>query len=235
MVRAPDIVANARTLAYWQVGMGLASWRYLWRTTPVYRQQESASDGPPPLPAETSHHNLQGPDQGVGPLFHRRYRTQICGARTDTVNLMERIADDPNRASPIEVARFRKDRGESHGMEVGDEFVIRMPGPWDGPVRVVDRTPTSFRFVTLSGHLEAGQIEFRLEAGGEHLVFVIESWARSGDQLSYLLYDWLLVAQEMQLHMWTHFAERVARISGGRMAGGVEVLTSRKEAPRHGG
>ncbi len=36
-----------------------------------------------------------------------------------------------------------------------------MPGPWDGPVLVVDQTPTSFRFATLKGHLEAGQIEFR--------------------------------------------------------------------------
>jgi uncharacterized protein (UPF0548 family) len=28
------------------------------------------------------------------------------------------------------------------------------PGPWDGPVRVVERTPTCFRFATLAGHLE---------------------------------------------------------------------------------
>ena len=45
-------------------------------------------------------------------------------------------------------------------MAVGDEYVVRMPGPWDGPVRVVERTPTAFRFATLEGHLEAGQIRF---------------------------------------------------------------------------
>ena len=33
--------------------------------------------------------------------------------------------------------------------------MVRMPGPWDGPVRVVDRSPTWFRFATLRGHLEA--------------------------------------------------------------------------------
>jgi len=26
-------------------------------------------------------------------------------------------------------------------MVVGDEYVVRMPGPWDGPVRVIERTP----------------------------------------------------------------------------------------------
>ena len=50
-------------------------------------------------------------------------------------------------------------------MEVGDEYVVRMPGPWDGPVRVVEVTPTSFRLATLDGHLEAGQIEFRARRG----------------------------------------------------------------------
>ena len=84
---------------------------------------------------------------------------------------------------------FRKTRGGEGPLAVGDEFVVRMPGPWDGPVTVVDRTPTSFRFATLKGHLEAGQIEFRTSADGDAVRFEIESWARSGDRLSGLLYD----------------------------------------------
>ncbi|HEX3925196.1 MAG TPA: hypothetical protein VHY31_23150 [Streptosporangiaceae bacterium] len=39
-----------------------------------------------------------------------------------------------------------------------------MPGPWDGPVRVVHTGAASFRFATLAGHLEAGEIEFRRAA-----------------------------------------------------------------------
>jgi hypothetical protein len=57
---------------------------------------------------------------------------------------------------------FEKVGGEMDSLAVGDEFVVRMPGPWDGPARVVSRTPTSFRLATLDGHLEAGQIEFRV-------------------------------------------------------------------------
>lgn len=174
------VVTTARAVARWQVGMGLASWRYLWRTTPVYRREEptAARDGPPPLPPGHDPEVLQVPERGVGPLFHRRYRIQICGARMDPAGLVARIAENPNRVSPAEVAMFRKIRGAPTGISVGDRFLIRMPGPWDGPVQVVDRTPTSFRFATLPGHLEAGQIDFRVGDKGEHLMFQIESWAR---------------------------------------------------------
>jgi hypothetical protein len=111
-------------------------------------------------------------------------------------------------------------------MAVGDEYVVRMPGPWDGPVRVVERTPSSFRFVTLDGHLEAGQIRFAAERG-DLLEFRIESWARSGDRLSNLLYHHLRMSKEVQLHMWTSMLERVAELAGGRLTGGIEIRTWR--------
>ena len=104
-----------------------------------------------------------------------------------------------------------------------------MPGPWDGPVRVVHRTPTSFRFATLAGHLEAGQIEFRACARGRSgwCVFEIESWARPGDRVSHLLYNRLLLAKEIQLNLWTETCLGVARSTGGRLRGGVRVHTRR--------
>jgi hypothetical protein len=114
-------------------------------------------------------------------------------------------------------------------MRVGDEYVVRMAAPWDGPVRCVKRTPRSFRFATLDGHLEAGQIDFRAEPAPEGLRFEIESWARSGDPLSNLLYNHLRMAKEIQLHMWTSFLERVAKASGGRLTGGIEIRTRRVE------
>jgi hypothetical protein len=111
-------------------------------------------------------------------------------------------------------------------MAVGDEYVVRMPGPWDGPVRVIERTPTSFRFVTLEDHLEAGQIRFTAQ-GGEVLEFRIESWARAGDRLSNLLYHHLRMSKEIQLHMWTSVLERAAELAGGRLTGGIEIRTRR--------
>ena len=117
-------------------------------------------------------------------------------------------------------------------LRVGDEYVVRMPGPWDGPVRVVEVTPRSFRLVTLATHLEAGTIEFRAEPADGGLRFEIESWARSGDRLSNVLYDRLRMAKEIQLHMWTSFIERVARKSGGRLRGGIDIHTRRVEYGR---
>ena len=80
-----------------------------------------------------------------------------------------------------------------------------MPGPWDGPVRVIRRDDTSFRLVTLDGHLEAGEIEFRAAPHGDVLRFEIESWARAGDRLADVLYNRLRLAKEIQLNMWTAF------------------------------
>jgi hypothetical protein len=219
------------TLGRWPVGMGLASWRYLWRTSPLHRVDEAgtAEDLGPALPDEVTDQRVQRIHDGAGPLFRRRYGVRIEGSPVTPEQLIAMIAENPNRAAPVEVAIFRKLRGDKGGLRVGDEYVVRMPGPWDGPVRVVDRGPASFRFATLRGHLEAGQIEFRARREDAALRFEIESWARSGDRLSELLYDRFGLAKEMQLHMWTHFCERISRLAGGRIRGGVQVHTRRVE------
>jgi Domain of unknown function (DUF1990) len=219
----------------WPIGLVLTSWRYLWRITPVYRREEDGGpdDLPPPLPDGVDRENIQGLADGYGPLLHRRYAVRVVGSRSTPEQVVTLLAADPNSAAPQDAAVFVKSkeagdtsRGE---MDVGDEYVVRMPGPWDGPVRVVHRTPTSFRFATLTGHLEAGQIEFRArcEEPGSELVFEIESWARPGDRVSHLLYNKLLLAKEIQLNLWTETCLGVVRNSGGRLQGGVRVHTRR--------
>ena len=141
---------------------------------------------------------------------------------------------DPNRAAPSEFARFMKTLGSEGEMEPGDEYSVRMPGPWNGPVRVLAVSPTSFRLATLEGHLEAGQIEFAVHEN-DGLVFSIESWARSGDRLSKLLYQNLRMAKEVQLHMWTSFLERAVHRSGGRIPAGIDIDTWVVDEPGGGG
>jgi hypothetical protein len=229
------LARRAGTVARWSLGMGLAFWRYLWRTMPLHRSDEDGSpdqDLPPPLPDGLVDERFQLPEDGSGPLFRRRYRVRIVGGELTPEQLMAEVLREPNRAAPIEVAVFRKTHGGEGPLAVGDEFVVRMPGPWDGPVTVVDRTPTSFRFATLKGHLEAGQIEFRTRADGDAVRFEIESWARSGDRLAELLFDRVKLAKEMQLHMWTHFCERAAKLAGGRIRGGISIDTRRVEGVR---
>jgi uncharacterized protein (UPF0548 family) len=218
------------TAARWPIGVALTAWRYMWRTTPMHRSEEPGDrdrDAPPPLPAELERADLQGIEAGAGPLFHRRYRVDIRDARWSPEELIRHVSGDPDRVAPTELASFQKVRGSAGVMHVNDEYLVRMPAPWDGPVRVAAVTPTSFRLVTLAGHLEAGQIEFRAERKGELVRFTIESWARNGDRVAELLYDRLRMAKEVQLHIWTTLLERIAELSGGHRTGGVEIRTRR--------
>jgi hypothetical protein len=205
----------------------------MWRTTPLHRREESgdAADFPPSLPADALDHDVQRLEDGAGPLFHRLYRARIREARLSPQELISCLGADPNRSTPTALARFLKVRGPDGRIAVGDELVVRMPGPWDGPVRVTSTTPVSFRLATLSGHLEAGQIEFRASQTDGMLGFEIESWARSGDWLSNVLYHHLRMAKEVQLHMWTSFLERVAKLAEGRLTGGVEIISRKVEDP----
>jgi uncharacterized protein (UPF0548 family) len=220
------------TAARWPIGVALTSWRYMWRTTPIKRSEQPGSwheDSPPLLPDGLLSEDAQRVGHGAGPLFHRRYRARIRDAEMPPEELMARLQQDPDRAAPSEFATFKKSAGEEGRMRPGDEYVVRMPGPWDGPVRVVDVSPRSFRLMTLESHLEAGQIVFRSQADGDGTEFEIESWARSGDRLSNLLYDRLRMSKEIQLHMWTSFLERVIRMSGGRRDGPIHIDTRRVE------
>jgi hypothetical protein len=230
--RRPPFARRLATAARWPVGVGLTSWSYMWRTTPMHRREEVGSlgaDAPPELPADVSGDEVQPASDGAGPLFHRRYAMLVREPRTTAEELIARVAGDLNKVTPTSFAVFQKVAGDDEGMSVGDEYVVRMAAPWDGPVRVIDRTPRSFRFATLDGHLEAGQIEFRAAPAPEGLRFEIESWARSGDRLSNVLYHKLRMAKEVQLHMWTSFLERVAKASGGRLTGGIDIHTRRVE------
>jgi hypothetical protein len=216
----------------WPIGLMLITWRYLWRITPVRRLDEDGGpdDLPLPLPDGVAD-DVQGIDDGYGALLHRRYVVHVVGSRLGPEQAVAQLAADPNSAAPADAAVFVKTRGEVDTMEVGDEYVVRMPGPWDGPVRVVHRTRTSFRLATLRGHLEAGQVEFRARCEGDELVFEIESWARPGDRFSHLLYNRLLLAKEIQLNLWTETCLGVVGNSGGRLHGGVRVHTRRVAEP----
>jgi hypothetical protein len=207
----------------------------MWRTTPMWRDESPGSwpgDGPPAVEATVSQADVQRPEDGAGPLFRRRYRGRIHHARMRAPELMAELQADPNRVAPGTLAHFLKQRGSDGTMRVGDEFVVRMPGPWDGPIRVVEVTPCSFRVVTLDGHIEAGQIEWRAADEDGVLVFEIESWARGGDRAAYVLHDLIPMAKEVQLHMWTRVIERVAGRTGGRLEEGIDIETRRVELAR---
>jgi hypothetical protein len=224
------------TAATWPAGIALTAWDYMWRSTPMHRTEHligpDSGGSWPTVRTPSPHEDVQGTEHGYGPLFHRRYRTRIREATVGPEQLMTVLQADPNRAAPTTFARFQRVDESRRDMRIGDEYVVRMPGPWDGPVRVIEATPCSFRLATLTGHLEAGQIEFRVgPAGKGQMRFEIESWARSSGRVSNFLYHRLRFAKEVQAHMWISFLEGVVALSGGRMTGGIEMETERIEEP----
>ncbi len=221
------------TAATWPIGVMLTSWDYMWRSTVVHRREvlEPSSDAhlPPAFPDGVDADEVLGVPDGYGPLYHRRYRTRIREAEMGPDALFERLISNLNKAAPTKFARFQRVLGDHQTMALGDEFVVRMPGPWDGPVRVIELNHRSFRLATLEGHLESGQIEFRVSED-DLMGFEIESWARRAGRFSNLLYHHVRMAKEIQLHMWITFLEGVVSLSGGRMTGGIDVDTRRIEA-----
>ncbi|MGD0606861.1 MAG: hypothetical protein ABSA53_25140 [Streptosporangiaceae bacterium] len=208
----------------WPIGIALVSWRYMWRTTPLHRSEEAGDGADLPEEDQDPEEGRQPIEAGVGPLLHRSYAVRIVNSAMSPAALIDLVAANLDRTSP-EMAVFRKTRGVRDELRRGDEFIVRMPGPWDGPVRVIRRDGTSFRLATLDGHLEAGQIEFRATATSDALGFEIESWARAGDRLADVLYNKLRLAKEIQLNMWSHFCVRTAALAGGRPQGGVTIRT----------
>lgn len=226
---------RGRLLAKWFFGGFLAMARYLMHRVPLYRRNRRVLDEPEPpdigrdLPGDPA--TLQRSSDGLGTLYHRRYAIAFTDAACDLEELIEKLRENPNAASPIEFSEFRRLDDHDGGFEAGDELVVRLPGPWDGPVRVVEVTPTSYRFVTMKGHMEAGEIEFRARRNERGwIVFEIESWARSGDRLFSFLYERLPLARELQLHMWAHFCQRVVKIAGGILMANIELHTCTVES-----
>lgn len=229
-----DRLAVLERVAGWAVGVPFATWRYLAREVPLDRRIEAHPwpipgfpDDDRPGPGDPS--ELQRPGDGSGAAYRRRYRVRIADPVLTPEELIAVIANDPDVACPVEFARFEKLRGEPGDLLEGDEYRVRLPGPWNGPVRVVERGERSFRLVTLRGHMEAGEIVFRAGEEDGRLLFEIHSWARSGDPVFALLYDRIPINREVQQHMWVQFLERVAQISGGRIEPPVQVHALRSD------
>lgn len=221
-------------LARWLLGTVLVTWRYLWETTPLHRGGEcqgDEGDRPPHLPSETVDDRVQRAEDGYGPVFHRLFRVRIAAADLDAGGLMEWVCRDFKHFVPWEVVDIHSGELGVHGLGVGDELLVEMPGPWNGPVRVARRDANSLHLATLRGHMEAGQVVFRARDDDALLVFEIELWACAGSRLVHLLYSHLRLAKEIQLNMWVRFCLAAAAASGGRPVDGVHISTRRLDLP----
>ena len=175
---------------------------------------------------------VQSIGEGVGPRYHRVYSVDLKVPFESATSTMLEVMLDPNSFSPKLIATFEKTKGDSGRLQVGDEFMVHISGPWNGPVRVSQVSEASFTLLTLNGHIEAGQIQFRLVKRDNGLAcFEIESVTRSKDRFVNLVYDKLRLAQFAQTEMWELFCQSVAARALGDEAQlpSVKVLTERQD------
>lgn len=171
---------------------------------------------------------------GSGPLFERRYWVDVQHARQPAAELLHHVQCHLPDFSPALLADFEKSKGQTDCLAVGDEYHIRILGPWNGDVRVTAIGEDYFDLATLESHPEAGRIRFSLRPHATlpaTLRFEIHSWARSRDGLVSFTYDTLGLGRRVQQQTWETFCERVAEYSGGRWLGPVQVETLEHPAP----
>lgn len=173
---------------------------------------------------------------GSGPLLERRYFIDVARPRQTPAQLMAEVQADVPRFSPDALADFKKKNGDNGDLKAGDEFSIKILGPWNGCVRVTDVSATAFEFITLEGHPEAGRIRFEthyLNDRPDVLRFEIRSSARSRDGLVAFAYDTIGGGKLLQEATWVKFCQRVAEASGGQALGNVTVETFRHDEAGH--
>lgn len=180
---------------------------------------------------ETEDLKKQKLKDGCGPVHHRVYTIAIPAPIEHVRGAMRALKADPNAFSPQLLAKFEKTKGDPGNLNKDDEFLIRITGPWDGPVRVAETGEDRFKLVTLEGHLEAGEILFEIKSDGPNRTyFVIESLARSRDKVVDFVYDKVPIAKIAQTEMWEQFCKTFAERAGDGTAGvgEVEMLIERK-------
>lgn len=216
MIGPVDVGTRVRNWVRVAVGSPIFGAQHLWRQRYMRRTNASVSDlseQPPPTDPSTPGSEVQTRHDGTGPLVMRTYTADISNSTGTAKDLLRQFATDPNRFCSHHIAGFHDPEGDLVDvLALGDECVVEIPGPWNGPVRVDELTDTSLMLITLDGHMEAGHIRFSTR-DGEHGTadrFEIRSWARAGDSLFEHLHVDAELAREAQTAMW---ATRVTELS----------------------
>jgi hypothetical protein len=151
----------------------------------------------------------------VGPVVHRIYGAAIRAPRLTAEKLLAIIAADPNVVAPSEVLRFERTRGERGRLREGDELLIRMAGPWNGPVKVTRRWEEGIRLAATRGNPQLGQVELRARDEEGRIVMEIQTRERAAG-LSFRALQRIGLIRRMQSYTWAEMLENAAQLAGGR-------------------
>ncbi len=199
----------------WLLGAPLAIFRFLRREIVI-----NAIDAPPtvaPLPAAAPDETSSHTDRGLGPVAHRLYTATIRSPKLAPEQLLAIIAANPNVIAPTEILRFERPPGQHNSLQKGDELLIRMAGPWNGPMQVTERGDARLRLGALLGHAQHGQIELRVRHRNDHEDIEIEVQTRErAAGLSFYLLQRIGLIKRMQSYTWAEMLQNAARVAGGQ-------------------
>ena len=196
----------------WLVGAPLAIFRFLRREIPIVEVDPvgvaAALTSEDRDTARREHHD------GVGPVVHRLFSATICAPKLAADRLLAIIAADPNVIAPSEVLRFEKVRGEPGRLREADELLIRMAGPWNGPVKVTRRWDEGFRLTARRGHPQLGQVEIRMRDEDGGIAIEIQTRERAAG-ISFHALQRIGVIRRMQSYTRAEMLENAAQLAGG--------------------
>lgn len=199
-------------LVGWLVGAPLAVFRFLRRETPIVEIDGSGAAAP--LTVEDPGVARSESEEGVGPVVHRLYSATIRAPKLTAERLIAIIAADPNVIAPSEVLRFEKTGGEPGRLQQGDELLVRMAGPWNGPVKVARRRDEGFRLTAERGNPQLGQVELRARDEDGQIAMEIQTRERAAGFTFHALQRIGLI-RRMQSYTWAEMLENAAQLAGG--------------------
>ncbi len=204
----------------WLVGAPLAVFRFLRREIPIVEiDPAGAAD---PLANEDRDTAQREHQDGVGPVVHRLFSATIHAPKLTADRVLAIVSADPNVIAPSEVLRFEKVRGEQGGLRETDEYVIRMAGPWNGPVKVTRRWDEGFRLTATRGHPQLGQVELRLRDRDGTIAMEIQTRERAAG-ISFHALQRIGLIRRMQFYTWAEMLENAAQLAGGRRPDRITV------------
>lgn len=196
----------------WLVGAPLAIFRFLRREIPIVEIDPAGTAAP--LTTKDRDTAQRERSDGVGPVVNRLFSATIRAPKLTADRLLAIIAADPNVIAPSEVLRFEKVRGERGRLREADELLIRMAGPWNGPVEVTRRWDEGFRLTAKRGHPQLGQVEIRLRDQDDEIAMEIQTRERAAG-LSFRALQRIGLIRRMQTYTWAEMLENAAQLAGG--------------------
>ena len=188
--------AGARTVG-WAIGVPLAMFRFLARRIPIERVASPA-------------------DWVADGLVHRRVWAECDRPQLPATRLLNIIAADPNVVLPTEVLQLHKTAGDPRALVCGDRYLIRMAGPWNGPVIVTARDDNRLRLTSCPGNPQQGHVDFLVQDEGGRLRVEIASRYRPASRAFRALARFLPLVERMEVHTGGHVLEMAAQLAGAR-------------------